>query len=162
MRTAVLALTLASSACSLALPPEPPDIPGWQGVHVSVDGCASPPSALAQGAVFYAVAAHFADERVETAFHERVTVRYVDKATRAVNGLMHFPQSPTLPYRLVVGCDGDERSALARLAHELVHVGYDVTTGDGDANHEEAPGPWTKADNEIERRVATSAMCFGE
>lgn len=39
------------------------------------------------------------------------------------------------------------------LVHELMHVHYWRDTGDGDANHEAPPGPWTATDNDTIRLI---------
>lgn len=37
----------------------------------------------------------------------------------------------------------------AALAHERMHVHYAAMAGNGDANHEEWPGPWTALTNDL-------------
>lgn len=46
-------------------------------------------------------------------------------------------------------------SSFALLAHELMHVHYWRTAGDGDGSHADPPGPWTAADDEQIADVAT-------
>jgi len=57
---------------------------------------------------------------------------------------------------LTVDADRVQVSSWDFLAHELMHLNYWRSHGDpDDANHEEAPGPWTRGDSVVVGEVAS-------
>jgi hypothetical protein len=78
---------------------------------------------------------------------------YLDGLTVAwVDSLAPRAGRATAPYHIDLNSDDGTISG-SEIEHELVHVCLWRSVGDPDANHHDAPGPWSRSHDEIEDAV---------